>query len=102
VKCCQREPPVDLHNLVHVWIGGDMGPGTSPNDPVFFLNHCNVDRIWEAWMIQNNRSYSPSANEGPVGHRIDTVMFTLFGNALTPAQALDASEWYSYDTLQVT
>ena len=22
--------------------GGDMGPGTSPNDPVFYLNHCNV------------------------------------------------------------
>ena len=22
---------------------------TSPNDPLFFLNHCNVDRIWAEW-----------------------------------------------------
>ena len=94
--------PVDLHNLVHVWTGGDMGPGTSPNDPVFFLNHCNVDRIWEAWMVQNGRSYSPGAGEGPADHRIDTVMFTLFTQARTPAQVLDASQWYSYDSLQVS
>ena len=33
-----------LHNRVHVWIGGATGPGSSPNDPIFFLNHCNVDR----------------------------------------------------------
>jgi tyrosinase-like protein len=26
-----------LHNLVHVFVGGDMGASTSPNDPVFFL-----------------------------------------------------------------
>src|SRR5262249_21396630 len=38
--------PPWLHNLVHVWIGGDMAPSTSPNDPVFYLNHCNVDRVW--------------------------------------------------------
>jgi tyrosinase len=38
--------PPWTHNLVHVWIGGDMSPSTSPNDPVFYLNHCNVDRIW--------------------------------------------------------
>ena len=28
-----------------------MAPATSPNDPVFYLNHCNVDRIWEAWLV---------------------------------------------------
>ena len=56
-----------LHNLVHVWVGGDMGPATSPNDPVFFLNHCNVDRIWEAWMSQRGRVYGPGPGEGPVG-----------------------------------
>ncbi len=89
--------PVDLHNLVHVWTGGDMAPGTSPNDPVFFLNHCNVDRIWEAWMVDNGRSYSP-----PAGHRADSAMFTLFTQARTPADVLDASPWYTYDSLQVS
>jgi tyrosinase len=39
----------NLHNRVHVWVGGSMGLNTSPNDPVFFLNHCNVDRIWATW-----------------------------------------------------
>jgi hypothetical protein len=27
---------------VHVWVGGDMLPGTSPNDPAFFLDPCFV------------------------------------------------------------
>ena len=26
-----------LHNRVHVWVGGDMLPSSSPNDPVFYL-----------------------------------------------------------------
>jgi tyrosinase len=38
-----------LHNRVHVWVGGSMQLSTSPNDPVFFLNHSNVDRIWALW-----------------------------------------------------
>jgi tyrosinase len=38
-----------LHNRVHVWVGGSMLINTSPNDPVFFVNHCNVDRIWALW-----------------------------------------------------
>lgn len=44
--------PGGLHNLVHVWVGGNTGtmlPSTSPNDPVFFLHHCNVDRLWAIW-----------------------------------------------------
>ena len=28
-----------------------------PNDPVFYLNHCNVDRIWEGWM-QKHRAWT--------------------------------------------
>jgi hypothetical protein len=23
-----------------------MGPSTSPNEPLFFLHHANVDRVW--------------------------------------------------------
>ena len=87
-----------LHNRVHVWIGGDMGPGTSPNDPAFFLNHCNVDRLWELWMVQNGRSYEPGSNRGPNGHRIDSQMVAIIGQALTPGAVLDPSQWYSYDS----
>lgn len=90
-----------LHNLVHVWIGGDMGPGTSPNDPVFFLNHCNVDRIWESWMAENGRTYRPSNNEGTPGHRLDDLMVSILADPMTPAQVLDPSDWYSYDNLVV-
>ncbi len=38
------------HNRVHVWVGGSMLPATSPNDPVFFLNHCKEDELWAVWM----------------------------------------------------
>ena len=90
-----------LHNRVHVWIGGDMAPGTSPNDPAFFLNHCNVDRIWEAWMSDRGRDYRPAADEGPLGHRINNEMIALLGEPLTANDVLVPSDWYSYDSLSV-
>ncbi|KAI9167905.1 Tyrosinase ustQ [Paramyrothecium foliicola] len=37
------------HGAVHVGIGGDMMPSTSPNDPIFFLHHAQVDRLWTLW-----------------------------------------------------
>ena len=86
-----------LHNRVHVWIDGDMGPGSSPNDPAFFLNHCNVDRIWEEWMGQRGPVYEPGRNRGPRGHRIDSTMVSIIGDALTPGQVLNPSQWYAYD-----
>jgi hypothetical protein len=44
-------PPPQMHNRVHVWVGGSMGPMTSPNDPVFFLHHCFVDKLWADWQV---------------------------------------------------
>ena len=90
-----------LHNRVHVWVGGDMSPGSSPNDPVFFLNHCNVDRIWEAWMMNNARNYRPVVGEGPDGHRIDDFMVSILGQSLRPMDLLDPTQWYQYDELDV-
>jgi len=98
----RNPPPARLHNLVHTWIGGDMGPGTSPNDPVFFLNHCNVDRIWEAWMDDRGRVYRPAMNEGSPGHRIDDLMISILGDAQRPSDVLDPAPWYSYDSLAVS
>ncbi len=91
-----------LHNRVHVWVGGDMGPSSSPNDPVFYLNHCNVDRIWAAWQAPLPiDSYLPDMTAPPalLGHRIDDEMYSLLTDPVTPRQMLDVSELYSYDTL---
>lgn len=64
-----------LHNQVHLWIGGDMLPGTSPNDPVFWLHHCNIDRIWWSWQARYGVAYKyQPVSGGPAGHnRADTL-----------------------------
>jgi tyrosinase len=91
-----------LHNQVHRWVGGDMGPPSSPNDPVFFLHHCNVDRIWEGWMRINGRQYLPDMT-APLtyfGHRIDDPLVSPFdpgGNPATPRTVLDVTNAYTYD-----
>ncbi|MEL7111800.1 MAG: tyrosinase family protein, partial [Pseudomonadota bacterium] len=39
------------HNTVHNEISGAMGnPQYAALDPIFWLHHCNIDRLWEAWM----------------------------------------------------
>lgn len=42
-----------LHNLVHVWVGGQRGTMSfldrSPADPIFWLHHANIDRLWWQW-----------------------------------------------------
>lgn len=37
-----------LHNRVHVWVGGSMLLMTSPNDPVFLLHHCLGSRFMDS------------------------------------------------------
>jgi tyrosinase len=89
-----------MHNRVHVWVGGEMAPGTSPNDPVFWLNHCNIDRIWEGWMMKFGRRYLPKAGEGPPGQRADDQLFSIVWSTMTPNQLLDPGgklDWYEYD-----
>lgn len=92
-----------LHNRVHVWVGGDMAPGTSPNDPVFYLNHCNADRMWAAWQAKHpNAPYLPGDTESStlLGHRLSDPLSSMFSG--TPPKIkdmLNVSAIYNYDTL---
>ena len=77
-----KHPGSQLHNRVHLWVGGSMVPMTSPNDPVFFLHHCFVDKLWADWQAQTDEiwreegypgtapRYNPVTG-GPTGHNID-------------------------------
>jgi tyrosinase len=97
-----RQPP-RMHNRIHVFVGGSMSPASSPNDPLFFLNHCNVDRQWEAWLTRFGRTYAPGAGQGPAGHRADDPMLSIIWSSMRPSQVLDPAspglDWYRYDVL---
>jgi hypothetical protein len=46
----------DMHGWVHVAVGGESGQmstARSPADPLFWLHHANVDRIWARWQERN-------------------------------------------------
>jgi tyrosinase len=50
------------HNLIHGFVGGDMGRlDRSPNDPLFWLHHANVDRIWALWQDRRRGAVYPAA-----------------------------------------
>ncbi|HEU0084612.1 MAG TPA: tyrosinase family protein [Bradyrhizobium sp.] len=92
-----------LHNRVHVWVGGSMLPMTSPNDPVFFLHHCNVDRIWAAWQSRNPGLYLPTSG-GPTGHNLNDQMWpwNTTNDQRTPAGELNyPALGYMYDLVSI-
>lgn len=115
------------HNMVHTYIGGsktstDYGlmsdPGTAALDPIFYLHHCNIDRMWAVW---NASGYSnptstnwlkgPAATGGrefvmplPASGRSVTPVLTR-SNAwvYTPADVNSLSQLnYAYDALTPT
>jgi tyrosinase len=60
-------------------------PATAPRDPLFFLLHCNVDRLWAKWQRRNGRFHSQQAGAydndfpSPVGHRLTDTMWPWNG-----------------------
>ena len=74
----------ELHNRVHIYTGGTMlDVPTSSNDPVFYLHHCNVDRLYEEWLDQyddNFPSYQPNEFYYDIapGHNIDEFLVPMF------------------------
>ncbi len=86
---------VPLHNTVHRWVGGDMLTAMSPNDPVFFLHHANIDRIWFAW--QKRWGYDRYAHGDTESaqlnmHRLNDTMHAQFGIDFSPFDLLRPHE----------
>lgn len=41
-----------LHNHIHMWVGGTMGDAAfAAYDPVFWAHHTMVDRVWRLWQM---------------------------------------------------
>lgn len=82
-----------FHNLGHVWVGGSMLPMTSPNDPVFFMHHCMVDKMWHEWQLRfPSQSYLPISS-GPFGQNLNDPMDSTPNAAIgsRPSDVLDST-----------
>jgi len=62
---CESRP----HGTMHVAVGG-TGPNagwmsnftTAGLDPIFWLHHCNIDRLWEVWLRRSPANTNPAAS----------------------------------------
>lgn len=101
------------HNFVHNDVGGVAqgnegimsDPNTAALDPIFYLHHCNIDRMWASWNAKGNNN--PSQTEwlgGPreIGERefvmplVDGKEWIYTPNDVTNLDSLD----YGYDNLE--
>ena len=49
------------HNTMHGWVSGLMGAfETAAQDPIFWLHHANIDRLWEVWLKQGDGRANPT------------------------------------------
>jgi Ca2+-binding RTX toxin-like protein len=100
-----------LHNYAHGIIGGALvadinqtpspanqtkilgtmnNINSSPYDPIFWLNHSNVDRLWAEWQSNGHagEDFFPDfsvSKEHPYGHNIDNRMWPWDGGFSKPA-----------------
>lgn len=60
------EPSIENapHNPVHDIIGNVMSTMHSPVDPIFWLHHANVDRLWVAWVAAGGGRKMPTKTSG--------------------------------------
>ncbi len=107
------------HGSAHVWVGGFIGNASiAPRDPLFWLIHSNVDRLWAEWINQHSSTagFQPflPLSGGPQGHNLNDMMWpwngatnpfgvlpwTVMPEPVRPADLLDhrALE-YRYDTI---
>jgi hypothetical protein len=72
-----------MHNAMHNWFGTGShmrSPNQSPNDPMFFLHHCNCDRLWAMWQMDGHEGTSfYQVSGGFEGHNLANPMWPWVG-----------------------
>jgi len=94
----------NVHGIPHVWINENMGQMYSPDDPVFWLHHSNVDRMFAFWQdCYDYEAYSSSSAAG-----LPSLLYgTPYGYSQCPSSDTygltdQMPYWYSFDDQTLT
>ena len=80
------------HGAVHIAVGGGMSTfEEAGQDPIFWLHHCNIDRLWEIWLASGGGRANPTTNATWM-----TTSFSFYDEtgatvSLTGAQIVDTA-----------
>lgn len=96
------------HGGIHNWVGGRAPSGAAgfmstlryaPRDPIFWLHHANLDRLWKRWLDQGGGRANPDTNADWMNDRFH--FFDEFGAPveMSAAEVLDTAGQlgYAYD-----
>lgn len=86
------------HGSFHNIVGGVMAKMSAPMDPIFWLHHGQIDRLWAAWVAADNGRQMPPITDpywsGSYTYRTDLTM--------PRQQAYDTTTYLGYDYLNKT
>lgn len=83
------------HNAVHRSISGLMGGFLSPIDPIFWLHHANIDRIWTVWSAMQKARGKADTPTAKVAALFNAETYRFFVDAKgTPVTAKNTAEDY--------
>ena len=94
------------HDNVHGAMGGAGGMAfmvsfMSPIDPIFFLHHANLDRLWDVWTRRQEARNKPTLPTGANLTKWSNEQFLFFinekGQAATKTKASDYATMASFD-----
>lgn len=94
------------HNTIHVWVGGPGGLmssfNTAAGDPVFWLHHANVDRLWEVWRANTGQGQD-SMNPDYLNKKYQFLDRANTNTTITPVQVVDTENdlGYRYEDISV-
>ena len=82
-----------VHGGTHNAVGGNMARASSPADPLFWLHHSFIDKLWADWQESPNDDNPPNIQESLMPSSFSTgVDFSIQIKDLLKISALD----YSY------
>jgi tyrosinase len=87
------------HNNIHNAIGGGFGFMSelmAPVDPIFWLHHANVDRLWDVWSRRERKAGRTALPDNVAGWKREPFLFFSTGEALSERYLETSELGYGY------